>query len=391
MIERNLTPTIQSSLARGKSILLLGPRQTGKTTLITQAFQPDQTISFVEPQQRSLYEKNPQRFVETIKAMREASPKKPLIFLDEVQKIPQLMDAVQFLIDGHHAQFILSGSSARKLRYGNTVNCLPGRVVVLHLDPLSIKELPTCPDLADLLLFGSLPGIRTTDAQTRDLDLLGYVSTYLEDEIRTEAQVRNLGHFARFLELAASESGGLINHTRLAQDIGISDNTIANYFQILQDSLIIERIEPLSGNKRRLIRSSKYVFFDVGVRRVCANEGESYSPRTLGLRFEEWIGMELIKLTRHLIPRVHLRYWRTSNQLEVDYVLECEATLIPIEVKWTENPSDKDIKHLIKMMADYNLTQGFVICRCPLPFRLHPHILALPWQQLDQVLTLLPW
>src|SRR3989338_188724 len=283
-IPRLLEKNIRHALARNKSVLLLGARQTGKTTLIGQ-LDADLTISFIQPNIRQRYEKAPHLLKGEVEAIvGAASKKRPLVVLDGIQKVPGILDVAQDLIDRGRANFILTGSSARKLRRGARINLLPGRVAALRIDPFSLLELPA-KDLHERLLYGSLPGILSVGNNVdRETDLESYVTTYLEEEVRAEAVVRNLGDFARFLELAASESGGIINLRKLSQEIGVAHTTIGAYYQILEDCMIAERIEPLTQSKTRkkLTKSGKFLFFDLGVRRLAAREGTRLSRDAMG-------------------------------------------------------------------------------------------------------------
>ena len=383
-INRKIEKIIQQAVQRGKSILLLGPRQTGKTTLITHQLQPDINYTFAKPEVRLRYEKDLGLLERELSAYKNKSKKSPLVFIDEVQKVPIIMDAIQDLIDRKIAQFILSGSSARKLKHGSEINLLPGRVIALTLDPLNLAELPEpIPSLEELLIYGSLPGIIEQDL--RELELMSYVITYLEEEIRAEAVVRNVGSFARFLELAASESGNIMNFSKLSQEIGVAASTIADYYQILEDCLIINRIDPIinSISHRRLIKAPKYLFFDLGIRRACTGEGVKLSVRALGLLFEQFVGLELIRLIHQTYKNMKLRYWRDAAGAEVDYVLDVEKEFIPIEVKWSTAPTIKDIRHLQKFLREYsNAHMGYVVCRTPQSFMLADNITAIPWQEI---------
>jgi predicted AAA+ superfamily ATPase len=381
---------ILHALKRGKSILLLGARQTGKTTLVQQ-FSPVLSISFIKPNVRLKYQRHPDMLTGEIEALAETQQQQPLVLLDEVQKVPDIMDVVQDLIDRRIAQFILTGSSARKLHHGCKVNLLPGRVVTFRLDPFLYREAADLnPSLEDLLLYGSLPNILLAfEPNDKELDLYSYVTTYLEEEIRAEAVVRNVGSFSRFLELAASESGNLVNFSKLSQEIGVAHTTIASYYQILEDCLVAERIEPLVETKtrRKLTKTAKYLFFDLGVRRICAEEGRQLPNAYMGNLFEQWVGLELRRYA-HLSPiALHLYFWRDPNGPEVDWVLKKEDKYIPIEVKWTEFPSKDDIKHLNLFMEEYSNTEkAYVICRTQKKIKLAENIYALPWQDLAEVL-----
>ncbi len=387
-IERALDPVIRQALARGRSVLLLGPRQTGKTTLLEKipaAF----TLSFIQPAVRQKYEKNLTLLTQEIEALALGGLRKlPLVVIDEVQKIPEVMDAVQDLIDRKKAQFILTGSSARKLRRART-NLLPGRVVALHMDPLMRLEYPK-PTLEDRLLYGSLPMIyQTSDASDREADLASYVTTYLEEEVRADALVRNVGVFGRFLELAAAESGWVVNFRKLSQKIGVAHTTLMDYYQILEDCLLVERVEPYTESKTRkkLTRSQKYLMFDLGVRRLAAREGVQPPLSSWGSFFEQWVGLELIRMMRLKQPKAHLHFWRDPSGPEVDWVIRHEQRLTPIEVKWTDVPTFDDVKHLNIFLDEYpRASRAYVICRAPRPLKLGDKIIGLPWQDLPTLL-----
>jgi predicted AAA+ superfamily ATPase len=295
------------------------------------------------------------------------------------------------LIDKKIAQFILTGSSARKLRRGKEINLLPGRLILFHVDPLMWPELVSLnPSLEQLLLYGSLPEIllESSDA-AREENLQSYVDIYLEEEIRAEALVRQIGLFANFLELAASESGNIINIQKISQTLGVTRATIQHYFEILEDCLIAEKIEPLlkGSLRQRLSKSSKYLLFDLGIRRICAREGTPLPIKTMSNLFEQFIGLELLRQTRSLIPKVKICYWRDHNGPEVDYIIVKEEHLIPVEVKWSEAPDKSDIKHLDYFMKLYNSRQGYVICRTPKKMLLSENIMALPWQEISEIIT----
>ena len=387
-IPRLLEKEIRHAVGRNKSVLLLGARQTGKTTLINR-FDSDLSISFVEPDIRQRYERSPHLLKGEVESIDPGSKgKRPLVILDEVQKVPDILDPVQDLIDRGRANFILTGSSARKLRRGAQVNLLPGRVAMFRMDPFILREVPSR-ELKERLLFGSLPGILAVqDLSDREKDLESYVTIYLEEEIRSEAVVRNLGDFARFLELAASEAGGIINLRKLSQEIGVSHTTIGAYYQILEDCLIAERIEPLTQSKTRkkLTKSEKYLFFDLGVRRLAAREGTKLSRETLGRIFEQFVGLELLRSAHLANPAVKIRFWRDPDGPEVDWVIDENGAYTPVEVKWTENPQSADIRHLEIFLSEYpSAKAGYLVCQVPRKAKLSDRVFALPWQFVDEL------
>ena len=387
-IKRLQEDRIRRTIERDKSVLLLGARQTGKTTLMGQ-FKHDLLVSFVQPDVRQRYEKSPHLLKGEVESLTAAeNGKRPLVVLDEVQKVPVILDVVQDLIDREKANFILTGSSARKLRRGAQINLIPGRIVAFRMDPFSLAEVPT-DDLNDRLFYGSLPGIISVSARSdREDDLESYVTTYLEEEIRAEAAVRNLGDFARFLELAASESGGIVNLRKLLQEIGVSHTTISAYYQILEDCLICDRIEPLTHSKTRkkLTKSERYVFFDLGVRRLAAREGTRPPRETMGGLLEQFIGLELLS-SAHIKGRgAKIRFWRDPDGPEVDWIIDEDGIYIPIEVKWTENPASSDIRHLEVFLSEYKSAKaGFLVCQVPRKAKLSDRIFALPWQSINDV------
>lgn len=385
-IFRQLENQLNHHLSRGKSVLLLGPRQTGKSTLLSR-IENDLYISLLLPSTRQRYEKNPSQLYGEVVQIKSDSKnkKKPLIILDEIQKVPILLDVIQELIDNKIAQFILTGSSARKLRKSPNVNLLPGRVINLRLDPLTYPETHNN-NIKNLILYGSLPGIYTEkNKQNKNDDLMSYVETYLEEEIRAEAIVRNVGNFARFLEYAGLESGNVVSFRAISQEIGVSHTTISSYFEILEDCLIAERVDPItkSNTRNRLTKSSRYILFDLGVRRICAGEGIHLTEQRFGQLFEQFIGLELIRYTRTQRKLVSINFWRDPSGPEVDWVVTANNQYIPIEVKWTKAPTLKDARHLELFMQEYpQAKKSYIVCRAPNAIQLKKNITALPWQEL---------
>lgn len=377
MFKRTLEAALTRHLERGKSVLLLGPRQTGKTTLLRR-LNPDLVIELISPRERQRFERDPSVLADTVRALRM---KKPVIVVDEIQKVPQLLDVAQELIDKAEAQFVLTGSSARKLRRHSEVNLLPGRVVSLRLDPLTLEE-DASPTLPQLLLEGSLPGIRSQGDETdRESDLRSYVETYLEEEVRQEALVKKMAPFSRFLECAALESGRIVNASSIASEIGVSAPTVQGYLEILVDCLIAERIEPItkSATRKRLTKSSRYLLFDLGFRRLAAAEGTQLGPSRMGELFEHMIGLELVRMLRLHLPGAKLRFWRDPGGPEVDWVVEHQGRLVPIEAKWSDRPGTSDARHLRVFLREYGGDKAFIVCRAPRALAIDQSITALPW------------
>jgi predicted AAA+ superfamily ATPase len=387
-IPRLIESPIRRAIRRNKSVLLLGARQTGKTTMISR-LDAALVISFVRPEVRQRYEQSPHLLGGEVDALpSRIKGRRPLVVVDEVQKVPAILDVVQEAIDRGRANFVLTGSSARKLRRGASINLLPGRVAAFRMDPLSLREYPA-KTLSDRLLYGSLPGILAVPSPSdRELDLASYVTTYLEDEVRAEAVVRNVGDFARFVELAASESGQIVNFSKLSQEIGVSHTTIAAYYRILEDCLVAERIEPLTRSKTRkkLTKSEKYLVLDLGVRRLAAREGAQPSRETFGRLFEQFVGLELVRGAHAAGSGVAIRFWRDADGPEVDWVVDTYGRYTPVEVKWTTRPSPSDVRHLDVFLSEYpSATAGYLVCQVPRPVRLSRRITALPWQSVVEL------
>ena len=390
ILPRIVASRLRGALERGKSVLLLGPRQTGKTTLLA-TLRPDLLLNFLRPEVRQRYERAPQLLGAELEALAGRSRRrKPLVALDEVQRVPELVNVVQDLVDRRLARFVLTGSSARKLRRGAGVNLLPGRLVPLRLDPLSLAERVPA-RLEDALVYGSLPGIAlAADDPAREEDLRAYTTLYLEEEVRAEALVRNLGRFSRFLQLAALEAGGISHFRGIAQELGVPHTTVAGYYEILEDCLIAERIEPLSASRTRkkLTKSPRYLFFDLGVRRVAAEEGPRPSARVLGSLFEQFVGLELLRATRHVAGNQRIRFWRDPDGPEVDWIVEAEHRWLPVEVKWSEAPTARDARHLQTFLSEYpKAREGIVVCRTPRRFKIARNVTAVPWQEIPDLVA----
>ncbi len=382
---------LAQDLRKGRSLLLLGPRQTGKSTLIKEVLQsfPDRLEYPLQlPSVRMKLESDPEIIRREVDALGEK--RRPLIFIDEIQKVPAILDVLQYLLDEGRCTLIASGSSARKMRHG-VQNWLPGRILLKHLHPLSWEESrllsaegSASDRLNERLLFGGLPGIlREPDLDVRREILSSYTSIYLEEEIRQEAVVRRLPPFARFLKLAALESGGSPNLSRMASDVGVSHTTLGQYFQILEDSLILHRIPAFGRSRADLLRRPRFYFFDLGVRNAAA--GVEHGPAVLtlqaGLLFEHLILLQLIAT----LPAPAVSYWRTKAGEEVDFIVEHGGKVLALEVKWTERPNEGDFAGLAAFQKRESCDQAVLVCRVAREQKFRSG-LALPWGRLPQLL-----
>ncbi len=406
MFERFLSKTIEKYLNASKNILLLGPRQVGKSTLIESLLKTIKRRSLVyKLQDIKVYQeiiRSPEIIGGNVEAYLKQGP--VVLFIDEVQKIPKLMNECQYLIDTYkkNISVILTGSSLRKLRYGD-VNLLPGRVILGNLHSLMIPEfmeqegqriLPIKVkgnnniiniSLEDLLIYGTLPGILSEKNFKKEI-LDTYVLTYLEEEIRAEAMIRNLGYFAKFMELSALESGSAPNIAKLSQETGIPASTVKNYFQILEDTLITFSIPPFQKETRKqILTTPKYIYFDVGVSNAAS--GLDLNKKILkteigGKLFEQFVILEIIKRIKYQYPSWRYYFWRTKTGIEVDLVIKTDNEIIPIEIKYTDTPQRKHIKHLEIFMEEYKCKKGFLIGKFTRARKLTNYITAIPWSEI---------
>jgi predicted AAA+ superfamily ATPase len=337
--ERLLSDRLRS---HGRSVLLLGPRQVGKSTLL-RALGPHRTIDLASPSAFRDYIGQPERLE---RELADAPPSVRSIMLDEVQRVPALLDVVQTVLDAHphRFRFLLSGSSARKLRRGQA-NLLPGRIVLEHLHPLLEREIGGDFRLERALAHGTLPGIYSeSDPHLRDQVLRSYVDAYLREEVQAEALVRDLGSYARLLDLAVASSGRILNVQALSRDAGIGYETARRYLDVLQDTLVLFRVPAWSGSDRAsLVAHPKLLVFDIGVRNAILRRPlDRPLDDEKGLLFEHFVGLELLGRTLGFWPEARLFHFRTRHGAEVDYVLEVGREVWGIEVKSSRSVDPRD-------------------------------------------------
>lgn len=397
---RYLDAEIIRLAAKKYSGLIFGPRQVGKTTLVQNILENvENKIEYFlqNPATRQEIEADPSIIIRQA----EAFGGKPVVFVDEAQKVPEVFDSAQFLIDKKEASFILTGSSARKLKRSG-VNLLPGRIKRFYLDPLlwgelGLLEKGAIAELAmkninrkinysfeESLVFGSLPGMIMLPKDDRRDFLKSYAEIYLEEEIRAEALSRKIGAFSRFLELAAAESGTSPNLTKLSNESGVSQPSIKEFYRVLEDTLVMERVDPyLKNSRKRILSSSRYYFFDIGVRNSLARLSldENTVNVQKGALFEHAVILEIIRRIRILNKNYKVCFWRTSGGAEVDCVIDLGNSVIPIEIKASKFVSLSDLKGLKIFLSDYGkiAKQGYVITMGERKEKLAENITALPW------------
>lgn len=400
LAKRYLEKSLKELVSKGYSCLLLGPRQTGKTTLIEKIIndvENKKRYYLQDPSVKIALEREPGKIIRDV----EAIEGNPYVFIDEAQKVPKLFDAAQFLIDKKKARFIFSGSSARKLRRSGA-NLLPGRIRRFYLDPLIWGELgfvKKCSisgleiknineksnyQLEDALVYGSLPGIVFLPEEDRGGFLENYGQIYLEEEIRAEALSRKIGAFSKFIELAAIESGTNPNLSKLSNESGVSLPAIKEFYSLLSDTLVVEKIEPyLKNSRKRLMSTPRYYFFDLGVRNSIARMSlnKKLINAQKGVLFEHFVMLEIIRRVRTLNKNYKINYWRTFAGAEVDCVIDMGDKVIPIEIKSSAHVSEGDITGLKKFLESYPKVakRGFVITMGENNEKIAENITAIPW------------
>lgn len=340
---------------KNKSFFLFGPRGTGKTTWVKSKFKNALYLDLLEAELFNDLLANPQRLENLI-------PKnfKDWVIVDEVQRIPELLNEVHRLIEKYKYRFILTGSSARKIRRKG-VNLLAGRALGYHLYPLTAVELGEDFDLNHSLAYGQLPCAYTEENPKAYLE--SYVKTYLEEEIQQEGFTRNLGAFSRFLEAASFSQGSTLNVSSVARECSIERKVVENYFTILEDLLIAYRIPVFAKRaKRRLVSHPKFYFFDVGLYRTLRPIGPLDMPEEVsGHAVETLFLQELIAINAYLGFSYNIFYWMASNNLEVDFVLYGDKGIRAFEVKRTGKVSSFMLRGLKAFRKDYPSSKAYFI------------------------------
>lgn len=339
-----------------RSVLLLGPRQTGKSAYIRHQAAPHRVYDLLKSDVFQRLSARPSIIRESLE------PGDDLIAIDEIQKLPVLMDEVHVMIEESGQRFLLTGSSARKLKRSHT-SLMAGRARTRWLCPLVSAELETW-DLQRVLDTGMLPPVVLSSDPLEELE--SYVGTYLREEIQAEAMSRKIENFSRFLHHAALWNGEIVNFEAIARDAQVPARTIREYYTVLGDTLVGTMLEPLqTTGRRKAVSRGKFYFFDVGV--VHALTGElSVPPRTAayGKAFEHFIWQELSAYLKYFARRSNLNFFRDVRGAEVDFVIDGR---IAIEVKASSLVHDKQLKghHAILEQSDFPIRRRIVVCREP--------------------------
>jgi len=366
------------------SFFLFGPRGVGKSTLLKKRFEPKEClwIDLLDSDLEDQFSRNPSDLFAIVKAL----PKETIyVVIDEIQKIPKLLDEVHRLIESTDKIFILTGSSARKLKHGGA-NLLAGRAFVYHLFALSCFELKERFSLEQAMHFGTLPKIFSLESDAdKGAFLRSYADTYLKEEIWNEQVVRKLPPFRRFLEVAAQCNGKIINYANIARDVGVDDKTIKEYFCILEDTMIGFFLEPFHNSfRKRFVEKPKFYFFDPGVVRSLARRlSVPMTPKTAayGEAFEHFIILEFIRLASYFEPDYRFSFLRTAGDVEIDLMVERpDMPLLCIEIKSSDNISEQDIRAFIRITNDIENSEAIVLSQDRF-MKKFGNVTCYPWKQ----------
>ncbi len=366
---------IDMELPKGQSAFLWGARKTGKSTYLNKQFSDSILYDFLQTDLTFELIKRPWKLREMLAAENAAKLNRPII-LDEVQKVPQVLNEVHWLIENRNLSFILCGSSARKLKRGNA-NLLGGRAWRYELYPLTSKEVEN-PSLLRVLNRGMLPAHYLQEKHEKSIK--AYVGDYLKEEVFAEGLTRNVPAFSRFFEAMAYSHGEMINYSNIARDCGVDSKTVKEYFLILTDTLLGRLVSPFKRrqSRREILKTPKFYLFDVGIaggiikREIKEERGEQF-----GKALEHFIFMELQAYDSYRETDFDINYWRTKTGLEVDFILGRGHTAI--EVKGSDNIKNRDLHPMKAFIEEYSPKNAIVVCN-EKRARIQKGIRILPWR-----------
>lgn len=370
-------------LSKEHSLFLFGPRGSGKSTLIKSQFADNSyLIDLLDIETEEKFARHPEELKYLVQSLGKNITH---VVIDEIQKVPKLLDLVHLLIESTNKKFILTGSSARKLKYGNA-NLLAGRAFVYNLHPFTSIELGGAFQLKSALHFGLLPKAQELkDKNDKNFFLKSYTQMYLKEEIQAEQIVRKLDPFRNFLELAAQMNGKVINYSKISRDVSVEDKTIMEYYSILEDTLIGFSIRGFQHSFRKQLGSKpKFYFFDTGVvralNRSLSNQLEE-SSFAFGDAFEHLIILECIKLAGYFCDDYRFNYLRTKDDVEVDLVVDRPGKpVLFIEIKSTKQVREEDISSLARISQDFGFCEAVCFSRDSVKKTIG-QITIYPWQE----------
>lgn len=374
-------------LDKKDSLFVFGPRGTGKTNWIKTHLSSTESIyiDLLEPLTFRTLQANPETLKNRLKPGFTG-----WIIIDEVQRIPELLDEVHRLIEHEHQRFILTGSSARTLKRKG-VNLLAGRALQYHMHPLVVQELGDAFHLEHALKLGMLPATYTYDDPERYLAT--YVDTYLREEVLQEGLIRNVSAFTRFLEVASFSQGGIVNFTEIAREVGTDRQVVQNYFSILHDLMLSHSLPAFTKRaKRRLITTDKFYYFDAGVYQHLRPKGILDSMNEIGgAALETLFYQSLLAINDYDQLDYQFYYWRTASGVEVDFIAYGKKKLIAFEIKHAKTITSKMMRGLHHFKEDYEIAQLFILYTGNETLYLSDNITALPFvealKQLPAILS----
>ena len=351
-----------------RSYLLLGPRRVGKSTFLKNELKPDVLIDLLMSDVYFDYRNRPSLIRERF------SDISGTIVVDEVQRIPELVSEVHWMLENTNARFVLSGSSARRLRREGVTN-LAGRLRTQRMAPLTWRECRDQFVLEERLQYGMLPPIVFSDDPV--VDLKDYCGEYLREEVQAEGLVRNLPSFAKFLEMAAFNNAEMLNYTTVARDCGVSAKTVAEYYQILEDTLLGFHLEPFTRtSKRRAIQTRKFYYFDCGVSNALLGRKLAAKTPEFGKVFEQFLVLETIYASFYDRAVERVQFWRSSSGLEVDLLINEDTA---VEFK-SGRVHESDGRGIQALGEEVPLKNKWIVSREEFPRKLPGGIEVLPWQ-----------
>jgi predicted AAA+ superfamily ATPase len=366
---------LQMTLPAGRSAFLWGARKTGKSTYLRERFPQSLIFDFLDTDLVLEFSKRPALLRDQLLAQDATVLKYPII-LDEVQKVPHILDEVHWLIENRKLQFILCGSSARKLKRGQA-NLLGGRAWRFEMFPLVSAEVKTL-DLLRVLNHGMIPNHYLEDQYQKSLK--AYTTDYLKEEVFAEGLTRNIPAFSRFFEAVGYSHGELTNFSNIARECGVDSKTVKEYYQILEDTLLGTMIAPFKRRQSRQVitQTPKFYLFDVGVAGALTNRHLTVERGELfGKAFEHFIFMEIRAHSSLRELNYAINFWRTKSGLEADFVLGDGQ--VAIEVKGTQRVERNDLRPLMAFKDEYSPRQTLVVCNERVE-RIHERIRILPWR-----------
>jgi uncharacterized protein len=368
-MEKLKTRLLKIELPPNRSAFLWGPRKAGKSYWIKRHFTGSPLIDLLKTEEFAEYAVRPSLLRERFKDHHG------LIIIDEIQMVPDLLNEIHWLIENTKVNFLLTGSSARKLRRRHS-NLLGGRAWRYTMTPLAYPELSKF-DLEKIVVSGLLPPHYLSPNPIQDLR--AYVADYLKEEIATEAVTQNIPAFAEFLMVSALTSGELLNYTNVARETGVSAKVVRAYFQILEDTLLGYRVQAWKKVKnRRLIETEKFYLFDVGLTNYLARQSPKIGSSEFGKSFEHIILMELKAYQAYVNPELDIRFWRTSTGFEVDFILnDMQAA---IEVKSSNRIHSDHTKGLRALLEEHKVKRSIIVSLESKPRKLDNGIEILPWR-----------